>query len=408
MSSRFGVRHVEAIEDAVQTAYAQAAQTWVETGRPANPSAWLYRVARNHLLSELRRLTRQNRLRRAGAEGGRRAAAPGPVPDTDGEPDELLRMLFVCCDEAIPVESQLVLALKILCGFSTGEVALRLFTSEDNVAKRLERARRRLRELPLRTDAVFAEQIPARLPAVQLILYLMFTEGYLSSHPDEAVRGDLCAEAIRLGHLLAEYPPARTPETSALLALMHLHAARMTGRQDDSGGLLLLEEQDRSRWDRRGIQVGLAWLAEAACGDAFSRYHAEAGIAAEHCLAPSVGETRWDRIAECYSLLERHAPSAVHKLNHAVAVAEWQGPRAGLSLLGGYAPPSWLAGSYMWAAVLADLHRRCGNAAVADRYRVLAYELAPTAAVRSLLVRRLQGTPGTTPALDRGGQAARS
>src|SRR5216117_1943285 len=146
------------------------------------------------------------------------------------------------------------------------------------------------------------------------MLYLLFTEGYLSSHAETAIRRELCNEAIRLTNILAEHPIGQTPETFALLALMHLHAARMPARQDGSGGLILLEEQDRDLWDRTEIQVGLAWLASSGQGDVFSRYHAEAGIAAEHCLAPSLQETRWNHVVECYSLLERLAPSPIHML----------------------------------------------------------------------------------------------
>ena len=164
----------------------------------------------------------------------------------------------------------------------------------------------------------------------------------------------------------------------------------MTARQDGSGGLLLLEEQDRALWDRQKIQVGLEWLAKSAQGGVFSRYHAEAGIAAEHCLAPSFQETRWDRVVECYELLERIAAAPIHKLNRAVAVAEWQGPAVGLAVLEGFDPPSWLAGSYLWAAVLADLHRRCGNADTAKHYRDEAFKAAPTHAMKELLQRRTE------------------
>jgi RNA polymerase sigma-70 factor (ECF subfamily) len=275
-------------------------------------------------------------------------------------------MLFVCCDGSIPVESQLVIALKTLCGFDVREIAVRLFTTEASVYKRLGRARSRLRESPFLPDDLTGEQFSARLAAVHTILYLLFTEGYLSSHAETGIRRELCDEAIRLTRILAEHPVGGTPETFALLALMHLHAARMTARQDGSGGLLLLEEQDRTLWDQREIQSGLSWLARSAHGDVFSRYHAEAGIAAEHCLAPSLAETRWDRVVECYALLERLSPSAIHTLNRAVAVAEWRGPAEGLAVLEGREPPSWLAGSYSWAAVLADLHRRCGHDEVAQ------------------------------------------
>jgi RNA polymerase sigma-70 factor (ECF subfamily) len=237
------------------------------------------------------------------------------------------------------------------------------------------------------------EQIATRLPAVQSILYLLFTEGYLSSHVDGAIRRELCDEAVRLTGLLAACSTGATPETFALLALMHLHRARMTGRQDGSGGLLLLEEQDRSLWDQREIERGLSWLARSAEGAAFSRYHAEAGVAAEHCLAPSFEQTRWDRIVECYALLERFAPSAIHALNRAVAMAEWQGPVEGLAILAELSPPSWLAGSYLWAAVLADLHGRCGHGDLAERHWDAAMASAPSPAVKEALRRRAQARP---------------
>jgi RNA polymerase sigma-70 factor (ECF subfamily) len=202
----------------------------------------------------------------------------------------------------------------------------------------------------------------------------------------------LCDEAKRLAIVLAEHPAGATPETDALVAMFYLHAARITARQDASGGLLLLEEQDRARWDQREIEIGLQWLAKSARGNVFSRFHAEAGIAAEHCTAPSLGETRWDRIVDCYLLLERLTPSPLHTLNRAVAVAEWRGPAEALAILEGLEPPSWLAGSYMWMAVQADLHRRCGNHDKAERWRKAALDASPSPAVREALLRRLRPT----------------
>jgi RNA polymerase sigma factor (sigma-70 family) len=390
LSRRVGVHHLEAVEDAVQSALMTALESWIVAGVPDNPSAWLFRVAHNGLMGELRRRRRRDRMVELQASDTN-APEDGSAPLLAGDvQDDLLEMLFVCCDDAIPVESQLVLALKTLCGFDVREIADRLFISEANVYKRLGRARARLREYPPRRDDLGREQYASRLPTVQAILYLLFTEGYLSSHAETAIRRELCDEAMRLASILAAHPVGRAPETYALLALMHLHAARMTARQDGAGGLLLLEEQDRDLWDQREIQVGLSWLEKSAQGRVFSRYHAEAGIAAEHCLAPSLAETRWDRIVECYALLERLGPSALHTLNRAVAVAEWRGPAAGLAVLDGLEPPAWLTGSYLWAAVLADLHRRCGHDDVARRYRDLAVEAAPTPAVKELLARRLR------------------
>lgn len=387
---RVGAGHLEAIEDAVQSALLAAVESWPRTVAPDNPSAWLYRVAHNQLAGELRRGARQGALAVEHARAAGESTIEAPfVPLAGDVRDDLLRMLFVCCDDAIPLESQLVLALKTLCGFDVREIAERLFMTEANVYKRVGRARARLREGPQPAELTNA-QLAARIPAVQVILYTLFTEGYLSSHAAGAIRRELCDEARRLTEVLAEHPIGATPPTFALLALMHLHGARMAARQDGSGGLLLLEEQDRSLWDQGEIQAGLSWLARAADGSVFSRYHAEAGIAAEHCLAPSFAETRWDRIVDCYELLERVAPSALHTLNRALAIAEWRGAAHGLAIVDGLAPPSWLLGSYQWSAVLSDLHRRAGHADVAARYRETALKSAPSDAIRAILARRLR------------------
>jgi RNA polymerase sigma factor (sigma-70 family) len=392
LSRRFGVQHLEAIEDAVQSAFAAAVETWSKSSLPENASAWLFRVAHNNIVGELRRSARRVELAARQAPGAEVTATDAAQAFLGADVrDDLLRMLFACCHDAIPIEAQLALALKVLCGFDVREISERLFMSEANVYKRLGRARSRLREVGFDLETLTPSTLAARLPALQSILYVLFTEGHLSSHADGAIRLELCDEAMRLTGELARHPVGAVPETFALLALMHLHVARMPARQDGSGGLLLLEEQDRSLWDLKQIETGLDWLARSAQGDTFSRYHAEAGIAAEHCLSPNFAETRWERIVACYELLERLAPSALHTLNRAVALAEWKGPQAGLALLDGLAPPSWLAGSYLWAAVLADLHRRAGHIALAAQHRAVALASAPSAAVRAALERRLYG-----------------
>jgi RNA polymerase sigma factor (sigma-70 family) len=389
LSRQFGLHRLEAVEDSVQGALMTALESWSRAGLPENPEAWLYRVARNNVLGELRQRARHDSILDRHGEAAAEDAEPAMPMLSEAEiQDDLLRMLFVCCDEDLPVESQRVLALKTLCGFDVREIAHRLFMSEAHVYKRLARARARFQERPLPLDGLSQEQYASRLEAVHQILYVLFTEGYLSSHAEAAIRQELCDEALRLTRLLAEHPVGRTPETCALLALMHLHSARLPARQDDCG-LLLLEEQDRSLWDQRMIQTGLEWLAQSARGERFSRFHAEAAIAAEHCLAPTFDQTRWDKVAENYALLEQLAPSALHRLNRAVATAEWQGPTAGLAVLEGFEPPSWLALSYIWAAVLADLHRRSGNTSMAQQYRDAAIRAAPNAAVQKLLQRRL-------------------
>lgn len=391
LSRRFGVQHLAAVEDAVQLALLTAVEAWTEQSVPESPSAWLFRVAYNHLLGERRQRVRRQELMEQRGPDAAGSASDVPAVFLAGDVrDDVLRMLFLCCDDAIHGPSQLALALKTLCGFDVREIAEHLFTTEANVYKRLARARSRLAELPFGLDDLTPEQLTARAPAVQSVLYLLFTEGHLSSHVGGAIRRELCDEAIRLTQLLAEHHACATPETFALLALMHLHAARIPARQDASGGLSLLEEQDRSLWNQSEVELGLSWLARSAQGEVFSRYHAEAGIAAEHCLAASFAVTRWDRIVECYALLERLAPSPLHTLNRALALAEWRGPSLGLALLEGLAPPAWLAGSHLWSAVLADLHRRCGHAEPARRYRDAALAAAPSQAVKAALERRLR------------------
>lgn len=394
LTCRMGTAHVGEIEDAVQSALLTALQTWTAGELPDNPSAWLFRVAHNRATDSLRRSQRHRRLLRSHAS---EIETQFPIKHADAIPseheieDDLLRMLFVCCDEQIPLKSQLVFALRTLCGFSAREVASRLFTSQANVHKRLQRARSALQELAFPSAELAAPQYAARLPAVQNIIYLIFTEGHLSTSSDMAIRRELCDEAIRLSTILAEHPVGNSPETFALLSLMHLHRARMSTRQDAAGGLLLLEEQDRSRWDPADIHAGLKWLALSASGGTFSRYHAEAGVAAEHCRAAVYDETRWNKVAECYGLLESITHSPIHRLNRAVAVAELIGAPAGLEILEDLPPPTWLAGSYQWSAVLADLHRRTGNTIQAERFRELALQSAPNEAIRQLIIRRLDG-----------------
>jgi RNA polymerase sigma-70 factor (ECF subfamily) len=203
------------------------------------------------------------------------------------------------------------------------------------------------------------------------------------------IRHELCEEAIRLGRLLEEHQVGATPETAALVALMYLNAARFESRVDGAGGLLLLEEQDRSLWDRELIHAGVSYLGRAARGEVFTRYHAEAAIAAEHCLASTYKETRWGEIARLYKMLDGIAPSPINTLNRAIAIAEWQGPEAGLALLEALNPPPWLLGYYLWDATLGELYRRCGDRERARAHLTRALTAAPTHAEKGLLRRRL-------------------
>jgi RNA polymerase sigma factor (sigma-70 family) len=390
LSRRFGVDRLELCEDAAQTALLGALQSWAPNGVPNDHGAWLFRVAQNHVLDALRKAKRHERIAPAVArESARRTEAEAVYLDAEVK-DDVLRLLFVCADPSLPSESQLILALKTLCGFSTQEIALRLFQGEEAVHKRLQRARARLREqaVPLETPSL--AELSARLPNVRHALYLVFNEGYSSAQPDALIRRELCEEALRLTLLLAEHPVGAAAETDALLALMHLHAARFDARVDGAGGLLLLEEQDRTLWDTELIGLGVYYLHRGARGETFSSYHAEAAIAAEHCLAPTFAATNWEEIARLYEILETIAPSPLHVLNRAVAVAAARGPDAGLALLRAIEPPPWLIGYYLWDATYGELYRRRGELTLAKRHLTRALAAAPTNAEKQLLERRLQ------------------
>ncbi len=382
-----GVHRIEAIEDAVQSALMLALTSWGPRGTPDDPGAWLYRVAHNRMLD----LVRSAAVRKHAAHD----EANDVEIDTNVErfereiADDQLRMLFVCCDQAIPLESQLVLALKTLCGFSCAEIALRLFTSEANVRKRLTRARERLRELPLDIDTPSDESLAARSASVHAVIYLLFTEGYHSAQPDRVVRRELCDEAIRLATIWVQHPVGDVPATRALLALLCLQAARLDARVDAAGELLLLEEQDRSRWDPELLRRGCQWLALASEGDEFTRFHAEAGIAAEHLLAPSFADTRWGEIAALYEMLEQLAPSPLHTLHRAIAVSYQRGPDAGLAILAALDAPAWLRAYHIWDAAHGALHHRAGRMSEARAHYQQALRKASTHADRTVLKRRL-------------------
>lgn len=389
LSRRVGLGNIEMIEDAVQSALATALEKWKTSSLPDNPSAWLYKVASNRLIDDLRRDTRHQDILKRHSETHFTTVSLLNASLSDEEiVDDLLKMLFFCCDPSIPVESQLVIALKTLCGFDVSEIAYRLFTSKDNVYKRLTRARSQLKIKRLDSEDLSPSEYTDRLEGVLQVLYLLFTEGYLSTHVDYSIRIELCQEAMRLAELLADSSIGSTPVTEALLALMYMHYARSSARIDGSGGLVLLEDQDRSLWDQKDIQTGMGWLKKSARGDIYSRYHSEAAIAAAHCLSSSYGETDWEAIVRHYDLLISVAPSAVHELNRAIALAESKGPEKALAVLKKMLPPSWLVTSYLWSAVLADLHFRNGSTDLGNQYVKKAYEYAPTDSIRKLLSNR--------------------
>jgi RNA polymerase sigma-70 factor (ECF subfamily) len=389
LTRSLGVRRLALVEDVVQAALVQALETWARRGVPEDPAGWLYRTARNLAIDALRReRTHAHALPRL-AEDADRDPAPLAAQFADEIGDEPLRLLFVCCHEAVPAESRVALALRTLCGFSTAEIARALLTTDANVQKRVERARDRLRELDVDFDTPAATQLDARLDAVLAVVYLLFSQGCHVTHGDLPIRRDLCAEARRLARMLATQSVGAVPAVHALLALMCLHAARFDARVAGGGAIVLLEEQDRSAWNWGDVREGMAWLAQAAAGDELTRYHIEAGIAWEHCRAATFADTDWRRIAELYDTLERVAPSPLHALNSAVAAAYLHGPQAGLDRLAAVPPDSVPARYPGWHTVIGELHFRLGQHAAAAHAWREALRLTTAGADRDFLRRRL-------------------
>ena len=389
LTRRFGVQHLDAIEDSVQWALMQALDVWSRSDLPDNPSAWLYQVAYRHLISEIRTSQRRHALLEEHSTSDQEASTDELQVPLPGElSDSLLRMLFITCDQSLAIESQLVFTLKSLCGFSIDEISQRLFTTKANIYKRFGRAKNHLKNQTLNLETLTSHDMAKRLTSVHYVLYLVFTEGYLSSHPDNAIRQDLCEEAIRLVKLLIESKVGDQPESYALVALMYFHLSRMNTRQNDTGSLLLLEHQDRTQWNKQQIALGLHYLQLSAQGDKISRYHIEASIAVDHCLSPSFEQTPWQKIADSYELLERVTISPLHRLNRAIATAEWKGPKAGLAVLQSMEIPNWLEKSYLWNAVMADLLFRCGEVNLATPSAKDALNDAPSTSIRELLNKR--------------------
>ncbi len=373
-----GVHNVSLAEDIAQEAMLRAMRTWSMGGIPENPSAWITRVAMN--------LAKDNLRHRNMASGKEDAIAyhieqTAPTPALAIEAaqtirDDTLRLLFVCCHPEIAPDAQVVLALKILCGFSTGEIASAFLSGESAIEKQLTRTKQRIRDAGITYELPVGTDLAARLDGVLAALYLLFNEGYKASSGDALLREDLCDEAIRLTGLLCEHPCCGDPRCHALLALMLLTSARFPSRLDEHGALLRLGEQDRTKWSHARIDRGLAHLAESTSADSLSEYHLQAGIAALHCTAPDAASTDWPRILAHYDALLRLKPSPVIGLNRAVAVARVQGARAGLDVLATLPQRDRLESHYLLHAVTGDLQRQAGDHATADKSFRRAIDLA--------------------------------
>ena len=388
----FGSRHLELAEDVVQDTLLKAMHEWPYKGLPDDPAAWLHRVARNGVIDRLRRDSRGLELMRENAALLRSEWTLVPTVHQElGEasiPDDQLRMFFACCHPSLPSEQQVALALRTLCGFSVPEIAHAFVTNEETINKRLYRAREMFRTIG-RLEIPVGDALNDRLEQVLSAIYLLFNEGYNATRHEDLIREDLIEEALRLCQMLLDHPHTTRPEVGALLALMIFHAARSEARIDLEGAIVLLREQDRTKWDRELIALANGHLERASSGAFFSAYHIEAAIASLHANAPDYDATDWAAISRLYDRLLLVKPSPIVALNRAIALAELEGPSRGLEEL---ARIEGLGTQHIYHAVRGELLRRANRNEEARAAFERALTLTDSRAERMLLARRLETT----------------
>lgn len=378
-------------EECAQDAFAAALTHWGPDGVPDRPGAWLTTTARNRALDRLRRSkTEAAKLQEVATLSG-----PDELPDygDSGVSDDRLRLMFTCCHPALSLEARVALTLRTLAGLTTAEIAKAFLVPEPTMAKRLTRAKHKIRDAGIPYRVPPAHLLPERTGGVLAVLYLLFNEGYAASAGDDLLRPDLTGEAIRLARLLTRLMPDE-PEAAGLLALMLIQDARKAARLDDGGELVSLEDQDRSRWDAAEITEGISLLEAALRRQRAGPYQLQAAIAACHGEAANAAETDWRQIALLYGELSRIVPSAVVELNRAVAVAMADGPEAGLPLVENLAASGELAGYYLLPATRADLLRRLDRKLEAAASYRAALDMAATEPERRYLSRRLAEVTG--------------
>lgn len=392
----FGVQYLDLAEGVVQEALIKAIQVWPFQGIPDNPSGWIIQVAKNQALDRIRRdrflVSRQTEIKKS-LELLTSCHSREVEKGIDSHfqslfRDDQLRMMFVCCHPSLSKEARVALTLKTLCGFGVEEIARAFLVPIETIEQRLVRAKRKIRTENLTFEVPEPKSVLDRLESILEVLYLLFNEGYSASHGDSVIRQDLCEEAVRLLSLLVAHPVGNVPKAHALLALMLLQGSRFAARTDAMGELCLLADQDRTRWNRRMIEIGLYHLNASAEGEELSDFHLQASISACHAVAPTFEETNWKQILSDYDelLLRCHTP--VISLNRAVALMMVSGPEVALRELEKirHLPP--MRSYYLFPATLAEIYSRMNDISKALENYDQALQLVGTEPERQLLLRK--------------------
>jgi len=381
-------------EEAAQEAFTSAVDQWPRAGIPDVPRAWIIQTARHKAIDRIRRRARfDDKLDAYAAESPQMVEEPDYDPDEI--PDDRLRLVFTCCHPALALEAQVALTLRTLGGLETDEIARAFLVPVATMAQRLVRAKGKIRDAGIPYSVPDTKDMPGRLDAVLTVIYLVFTEGYAATRGEALVRTDLCAEAIRLGRLVRGLMTPPPGEATALLALMLLHDSRREARLDEAGEMVLLEDQDRRRWNHAQIAEALP-LVEEALRDGPGPFALQAAIAALHCQAARAEDTDWPQIVRLYEVLERQQPSPVVALNRAAAVAMVDGPAPALELVDGLAAGGELDRYHLLHAARAELLRRLGDRAEAAKSYTRALALVSNETERRFLERRLREVQAAT------------
>ena len=390
LSRLLGLQNIEAAQDIVQDTLLQAMSTWAFNGVPGNPTGWLYRVAKNKAIDLLRRRTK---FREIGTQYASLLESEYSLTPTVHNlfleteiQDSQLRMMFACCHPAIAEESQIALTLKTLCGLSVSEISKAFLTTEETIAKRIYRAKEKIKTEKIELDVPHSNELSSRTDTVLKSLYLLFNEGYNSSHRDNLIREDLCEEAMRLCFLLTEHPLTAYPGTKALLALMCFQASRLDARLDNKSNIILLKHQDRSKWNRSLMSKGFELMEESTEPFAVSTYHLEAAIASLHATARSFEQTDWKSIYHLYEMLYRLQPNPVVAMNKAIASAYAISRQNALNEL---QKIKGLEHHHLYYASIGEIHFELENKGEAKKFYQKALEFTSSAHEQQLLISKI-------------------